>query len=97
MALRNRSDVNSQTMTGVAEKLATLSILKYLSNNDLEKTPWSDATMLIKTQAQLTPSWERYIVQKSLDYADEKLLAYQDLKDSSEMKHALKNNITMIR
>lgn len=50
VALRNRSDVNINTMTQVAEKLATLSILKLLENeNNNTENPWQDCTIVIKS------------------------------------------------
>lgn len=72
LALRNRSDVNMNTMTQVAEKLATLSILKLLENEDKNaENPWQDCTILIKSQTQLIPCWERTILQKSLDFSEQ--------------------------
>lgn len=51
VALRNRSDVNMNTMTQVAEKLATLSILKLLENENKDaNNPWEDCTIIIKSQ-----------------------------------------------
>lgn len=48
LSLRNRSDVTVNTMTSVAEKLATLSILKQLDSSDGDN-PWKDSTLLIKS------------------------------------------------
>ncbi|KAH0571411.1 hypothetical protein SS50377_27712 [Spironucleus salmonicida] len=79
IALRNRSDINQTTMIAVAEKLATLSILKYLGDNKTEN-PWEDSTLIIKANSQFIPSWEKQILQKSLEFIDD---------DQKESKHKL--------
>ena len=67
LSLRNRSDVTSDTMTAVAERLATLSILRYLDSEG--ENPWKDSTLLIKSQTQLIPAWEKFVLDKSIDFA----------------------------
>ncbi|CAL6056127.1 Conserved_hypothetical protein [Hexamita inflata] len=66
-ALRSIGCVTSQILTGVIDRLASLTILGYLAEaTDSTSTPWSDANIMLTGMFSLYSTWQSQIINQSL-------------------------------